>query len=373
MPSNRKKLLVGVFLIGGAILFALGLFLIGSSQGLFASHFTVYTGFNNLDTIVPGAKVRVSGMDAGQVAGIQVPKTPSAQFRLKLQIDQKFRRLIRKDSVATIETQGMVGNKYVNVKKGSAQSPEIAVGGMLPSQEPTGMGDLMREGGALAKTLQATVKDLRKRADQAIQNVASVAGNANGMIVSVRGDVKKIASNTAHLTGNANAIAAGIREGHGTAGKLLTDKTVASNVAATISQARQASQKVNTLISSVQQKDLPPLHKTIENTKDMTGQMDQAVGTFLAKGKKNGNTAVALRNTVHQAQRTMANLADDTEAIKNNFFFRGFFHRRGFYNLSVLTPSKYASSEFVKKPRARVWIAAAGLFTSGPKGRQTLS
>lgn len=373
MPSSKRKILVGAFLIGGAILFALGLFLIGSSQGLFASRFTVYTSFNNIDTLVPGAKVRVSGMDAGEVSGIQVPKTPSDKFRLKLDIDQKFHPIVRKDSVATIETQGMVGNKYVDVKKGSAQSPVLPSGGTLPGQEPTDLGDLMRQGGALVNTVQATIKDVQSRADLALQNIAKVAGNANGMISSMRPNVGKIASNAAQLTGNINAITSGIRQGHGAAGKLLTDKTVASNVAATISQARQATQKVNAMISGVQQNDLPVMRQTLENAKDITGQMNQAVGTFLAKGKKNENTAIALRDTVDQAHRTMANLADDTEAIKHNFFFRGFFHRRGVYSMDAFTRSKYDASRFVKKPRARIWIAAAGLFTPGSNGEQTLS
>lgn len=371
--SSKKKILVGIFIIGGIILFTVGLFFIGSSQQLFASQFTVYTTFDNLDTIQPGAKVRVSGMDAGTVGGIQIPESSSAPFRVKLEIDKKFHHLVRQDSVATIETAGMVGSKYVNVKKGSAQSPEIPAGGTLRGEEPVDIGDLMREGSGLVKTAENTMNDIRGKADQAIGNITKLAGNANGMIVSVRGNVKEIASNTAHLTGNANAIAAGIRQGHGAAGKLLTDPTVASNVAATISQAKETTQKVNAMVSSVQQQDLPAAHKTLENTQQMTGKLNQAVGTFLASGKKNGNTAVALRDTVQGAKRTMQNLADDTEAIKHNFLFRGFFKRRGFYSFDTLTPKKYASSRFVKKPQARVWVAAAGLFREGPKGKQQLT
>ncbi|MGH9771456.1 MAG: MlaD family protein [Candidatus Acidiferrales bacterium] len=371
--SSKKKILVGVFIIGGIILFTVGLYFIGSRQQLFASQFTVYTGFDNVDTIQSGAKVRVSGMDAGTVGGIQIPKSPSAQFRVKLEIDKKFHHLVRQDSVATIETAGMVGSKYVNVKKGSANSPEVAADGTLRGQEPVDLGDLMREGSGLVKTAQKTMNDIRGKADQAIGNITKLTGNANGMIVSVRGDVKKIASNTAHLTGNANAIAAGIRQGHGAAGKLLTDRTVASNVASTISQAKQTAQKVNAMASSIRQQDLPAVHKTLKNTQQMTGKLNQAVGTFLASGKKNENTAVALRDTVQGAKRSMQNLADDTEAIKHNFLFRGFFHRRGFYSFDTLTPKKYAFSRFVKKPRARVWIAAAGLFQKGPKGKQQLT
>ena len=375
-----KKTLVGVFLIGGAILFAVGLFLIGSRKQLFAHHFEIYTEFNKVDTLQPGAKVRVSGMDAGQVEDIQVPKTPASRFRLKLQVDEKFRPIIRNDSVASVETEGMVGNKYVDIGKGSDRSPECRPGGTLPSEEPFEMSDLMRQGSGFVKTTQATIQDIRGRADKAIDNITSLTGHADGVIVSVRGDVKRITSNGAHIAGNANEIVSGVREGRGVAGKLLSDDTVASNVATTISQAKQtsenaeqASQKVNTMLSEVRKTDLPDIHQTLQNTRDMTGQLNQAVGTFLSKGNRNENTAAALRDTVQGARQATTNLADDTEAIKHNFFLRGFFKRRGFYNLDQITPSKYASTRFVKKPRARVWIPSAGLFTAQPNGAQELT
>lgn len=375
-----KKIKVGIFLVGGIVLFCVGLFLIGSRRQLFTRHFVVYTEFNNIDTLQTGAKVRVSGMDAGEITGIQVPNGPSSQFRLKLKIDQKFHPIVREDSLASIETEGMVGNKFVNVKKGSDHSPECPGGCTLRSEEPVEMGELMREGSQLAKTMQTTIEDVRHRADSAIDHITSLAGHADQTIVAVSPDVEKIASNSVHMTNNANAIVAGIRHGHGAAGKLLTDETVASNVDTTIANAKQAtanleqtSRKVNTIVSDVQRTDLVEVHKTLENTQGMTQQLDQAVGTFLSPGNNNQSTAVALRGAVQGAQQTMTNLADDTEAVKHNFFLRGFFKRRGFYNLDTITPSKYASTEFVKKPHARIWIPAAGLFNVGPGGSQQLS
>jgi phospholipid/cholesterol/gamma-HCH transport system substrate-binding protein len=105
--SAKKRLFVGAFIIGGICLFGLGPFLIGSREQLFASHFHVYANFNSIDTLQSGATVRVSGMNAGQITAIQVPKNPSQGFRLTLQIDDKFRPIVRDDSVATIETSGM--------------------------------------------------------------------------------------------------------------------------------------------------------------------------------------------------------------------------------------------------------------------------
>jgi len=378
--SSKRKTIVGIFVVAGVLLFAVGLYLIGGRGQLFASKFHVYADFKNIDTLQTGARVRVSGMDAGQVTGIRVPKDPSERFRLALQIDDKFHPIVREDSVASIETSGMVGSKYVNVSIGSAKSPDCPPGATLPSQEASSLGALMQKGNELVASLQTTIKDVRTRADSALQNITSAAGNANGMIVSISGNVKRIASNGANLTNNANAILADIRQGHGTAGKLLTDRTVASNVETTVADAKQATanleqaaKKVDTIATNVEKQDLPDVQKTLANTQSMTSQLNKAVGTLFASKNENESTAVALRSTVHEAQQTMANLNDDTDAVKHNFFFRGFFHRRGFFDLQTLTPEEYPSTKFVKKPRDRVWLGSAGLFKVGVNGDQQIT
>lgn len=364
-----KPAKVGLFFVVGMALFCVGLFLIGSRSHLFGSHFVVYAQFNNVQSLTTGSTVRVGGMDAGQVAGIQVPKTAAGKFRLKLNVNQKFHPIVRKDSVATIETQGFVGNEFVNIRKGKPKSPECPAGCTLPSKEAVSMGQLMRQGKKLAKSIQGTIK----QADTAIENFSKVGKNANSMIVEMK-------PNITEMTRNANAILAGMRHGQGAAGKLLTDKKVASNVAATVANARKTSanfahtsQKINSMISGVRHNDMPQLYKTLANARQVTGRLNQAVGSFLGPKNQNKNTAVALRRTVHQAQEAASNVAGDTEALKTNFFLRGFFNRRGFYNLTTITPSKYSHSRFVKKPRSRVWIPASKLFKSDSKDAPELS
>jgi phospholipid/cholesterol/gamma-HCH transport system substrate-binding protein len=369
MPRNVK---VGVFIVGGIVLFCLGLFLIGSRTQLFGGHFTAYTEFNNIDTLTAGASVRVGGMDAGQIAQIDVPSGPNAKFRIKLEVDKKFAPIVRRDSEASIETQGMVGNIYINIAKGSANSPECK-GCTLPSQEPTSMGELFRKGNQLAGSLQSTITDIHHQTDALLKTINSAAGNANSMLAGMKPNVIGVSK-------NANAIVAGIRQGHGAAGKLLSDKAVASEVSTTVANASQASsnfkqtsQKINTMVATVQKSDLPKLNQTVTNAQAATQKVNQAMGTMLAKGTSGESTPEAIHNTIQQAQQTTANLADDTAAIKRNFFFRGFFKRRGFYNLATLTPSKYADTRFVKKPAARVWIPADGLFATGSNGKQQLT
>lgn len=364
---------VGVFIVGGILLFCLGVFLIGSKTQLFGSHFTAYVEFNNIDTLTKGASVRVGGMDAGQIADIKVPNAPNQKFLMKLEVDKDFRPIVRRDSMATIETQGMVGEIYINIAKGSVQSPECN-GCTLRSQEPVSMSSLFEKGDKLAGSLQSTVDDVHHRADMLLQTVNSAAGNVNSMLTEAK-------PNVVGVTKNANAIVAGIRQGHGAAGKLLTDKSVADNVTRTISNASQASanfnqtsQKVNTMMSTVQKSDLPKVNQTLANSQAASAKVNKALGTMLAKGKSGQSTSEAIHNTIQQAQQTTANLADDTAAIKHNFFFRGFFNRRGFYDLQSLSPSKYAQTRFVKNPTVRAWIPDDDEnFATGTDGTQQLT
>ena len=72
-----------------------------------------YTEFTNLSGLTTGAKVRVSGLDAGEVLTIDVPDSPAARFRLRFRIDAQLRALVRSDSVVTIDREGVVGGTSV--------------------------------------------------------------------------------------------------------------------------------------------------------------------------------------------------------------------------------------------------------------------
>jgi len=375
-----KNVKVGIFLVAGAILFGVGLFLIGNHNQVFSHHYDVYTEFEKVDIMQSGAMVRVSGMDAGSVSDIELPKQPSAKFRLKLSVDEKFKHIIRQDSLATIETEGMVGNKFVNLAKGTNQSPDCAPGCTLPSQEPFEITDLMRQGSGILKTAQDTISDIRTRADSTIANVNGTITHVDGTILAMRGNVERIAANGAQITDKVNGIASDVRAGRGTVGKLLTDPQMANNVEATIANAKQtsanlqqASTKADQIVTQFQKANIPQeVHATVANAKDMSQELKGALGDFLSS-PENHSAGEALRETIVEAHRATTNLASDTEAIKHNFFLRGFFHRRGYYNLTSFNRTKYASSKFVKHPAKRIWLRADGMFTNSSSGALELS
>lgn len=378
--SSKRKLLIGVFLIAGIALFSLGLFLIGSREQIFSHHFQIYTEMATMQTMQTGATVSVDGMNAGQVTAIRIPHSPSGKFRLTLEVDEKFHPIVREDSVASIETSGMVGSKFVDIAHGSDNSPEAPPNFTIPSKESSGMAQLMQQGNKIAQEVETTITDVRSQADATLASFTKTANHVDGIIVASRGNIEQIAANANHLTADAQDIASGIKQGQGAAGKLLVDPTVASNMESAIAEAKktsvnaeQASKKVDAMITSIQDKDLNGIHQTVQNIDNMTGQLNGAVGTFLSKGTTGEPTPVALRNTVQESQQAVTNLADDTEALKHNFFLRGFFHRRGYFNMSDLTPEKYAGTRFARKATVRAWVPSEGLFAATSNGQLELT
>src|SRR5688572_30383325 len=130
---NTRPAIVGAFVLGGILLFAVGLFLIGDRRMMFADTFEVYAEFAEIAALDNGAKVRVAGMDAGEVENIRVPVGPGGRFRVRMRVREDLHPLIRLDSVATIQNDGLVGNKFVQVESGTEQAAQVPDRGTIQS------------------------------------------------------------------------------------------------------------------------------------------------------------------------------------------------------------------------------------------------
>jgi phospholipid/cholesterol/gamma-HCH transport system substrate-binding protein len=86
----------------------------------FAKKFKIYTEFKKITGLQPGAIIRVSGAKAGAIKQIDPPSTPGGKFRVQLEITEDLHQLVRLDSVASIETEGLVGGSYLGVSAAPA-------------------------------------------------------------------------------------------------------------------------------------------------------------------------------------------------------------------------------------------------------------
>src|SRR6185369_12491662 len=125
MATPARLVGIGVFVLTGLCLFTVGLFMIGDRQMAFARKFTVYTEFKKITGLQPGGIVRVSGAKAGSITEIRPPATPNEKFRVKIELTEDLHQLVRTDSLATIETEGLVGGSYLGVGTGTEGAPPV--------------------------------------------------------------------------------------------------------------------------------------------------------------------------------------------------------------------------------------------------------
>jgi phospholipid/cholesterol/gamma-HCH transport system substrate-binding protein len=295
-------------------------------------------------------------MDAGVVLETRAPAQPDLRFRVKLRIQEDLHALVRADSVATIKTTGLSENSFVEVEKGSNQAPESAAGSTLLSQEPVDLADLMKQGSELMRSTRASIEDVRSNANRALQSASSAAAHTDHLVVAMSSNLKEIAASGRKTVNNVSDIVTQVKQGQGAVGKLLNDQNLANALEDTMSNAREsainlnhASRRANDAMADLEARDLlGRAEAVLENTRQATQQLNEAVTTSLASGPGE-NAAANLRQPIANARQSMSNLADDTEAIKHNFFLRGFFKKRGFFNLNQLTPEQYRSSKFLKR------------------------
>src|SRR5579863_4462335 len=157
---KNRDLSVGLFVIAGLLLFGAGMFLIGDRRQAFGRHVEYYSEFADVAALAKGAKVRVGGMDAGEVIDIGVPISPASRFRVRWRIEAALRGLVRADSLATIETEGVVGGTFLAVRPGSANSPESAALATIPSKEPIELSEILDRGTELLNDATAMLKDV---------------------------------------------------------------------------------------------------------------------------------------------------------------------------------------------------------------------
>jgi phospholipid/cholesterol/gamma-HCH transport system substrate-binding protein len=375
---------IGLFLTVGFGLFAVILFLIGNRYDIFGKHVDFYAEFSDISGLPRGAQVRVAGIEAGEVKAIEIPASPASKFRLKLQVRTNTRGIIRTDSLVTIRTEGIVGDKFIFIRQGTNTAAEAPDGATLPSKEPFDIGEALEKGSALLDkssklldNVQGSVTDLHGRLDVALDSVTKTVNHVDGLVEVVQPDIRKMAGNASQITDTINLIVSDLNAGNGPAGLLLKDEATRKQLQATLTNAQQAtanlsaaSARADQLIADVQSRDLAAKAQAIlENVQAMSEQLNQAIKGALGPDNMGEDGAANLRATLSSLNRGTANLAEDTEALKHEFFFRGFFKKRGFYNLEQLSSADYLNAcQRENACGSRTWLDAANLFDTGSNG-----
>jgi len=351
--NSRHAVAVGAFVIAGVLLFGAGLFLIGDRRMLFNRSFDVYAEFANVAGLEEGAKVRVAGIDAGEVDTIHVPPNPSARFRVEIRIREDLHQLIRVDSVASIQTDGLVGNKFVQVEAGTDQAEIVPSRGTIKSREPFEFSQMLERMNQTVELVSSTITDLKGGIDQALGAITDTATEAQDLMNDVGTDARAILASSQKVSENLNMIVANVREGKGTVGKLLADDSLYTSVKSIAADAEKA----------------------VASLRQASEEAKEAVADFRGENGPLKGVSGDLQQTLASARDAMADLEENTEALKHNFLFRGFFNNRGFFDLDDISVEQYRQGALATRDRRalRIWLSSDVLFEKDANGKERLS
>ena len=190
--KGTNKIVVGIFVGGCLLLFGIGLFLIGNSNQMFTKSFDVTADFAKITGIQNGGKVRVAGMDAGSVTAIEVPTNPAGKFRVHIRIIQKLHPIVCQDSVATIQTDGLLGNKFIQVDAGSPDVEMARNKSGIRSTEPFDWEDLMSQISTTVKQVNGILAGVKDEVNKTLEEVTNVVHSTDQLIKDVTPQVKGI-------------------------------------------------------------------------------------------------------------------------------------------------------------------------------------
>ena len=176
-----RQVKVGIFVIVGLALVMLSIFLIGTTKQLWEPKVDFKTAFQDVAGLKPGAPVRMGGLDIGQVTGVDHGSNSNdARIYVKLSIDKKEAPHIHVDSVASVTNKGLLGDRMIEISSGTPETPVLAPGSVIPSQEPM---DMFAAANKLAAQTQETIAKLEPLA-QALGDpkfAADVKGSAEDL------------------------------------------------------------------------------------------------------------------------------------------------------------------------------------------------
>ena len=238
---------LGAFIVATLAILVVGVFIVGGKQYLFSSTYQLKAQFDNVVGLDAGGDVRVGGVHSGTVRNIVLPHKPGEKVTVIMDVGRSTHEIIKQDSVATIETEGLLGNQFLAISFGSAGSGDVRDGDLIASEPPLEMSDLFQK-----------TSDILDSSQQAIKNAT-------------------------RATANLDSISAKIDRGEGTAGALVNDKALYTN-------------------------------------------LEQTTG--------------AMRDTMAQAQAGVTDFQENMEAMKHNFFLRGYFKSRGYEDSTELAKNE---------------------------------
>lgn len=243
----RKKayneLRAGAFVLAGVVVFTAAIFLLGQKSALFSRTTDLYVDFKDISGLVVGAPVRLSGLEIGSVGAISFPEDLARkEARVRLVVQTRYMDRIRKNSEAFIDSNGLLGDKVVNISMGDPKFASLQDGATLPA----------------GKTV--TFESLSTNIDKAIRSIVSITEAADSLLKD--GETSQLKEDVGRIAHSLANVLSEVEKGHGLAHRVLYDKQSSADFGTLLSEsrrfaekARRATERVEAVLAEVETGD----------------------------------------------------------------------------------------------------------------------
>jgi len=313
--DTSQNIRLGLFVIIGSILLVLTVYFIGSKKDLFQDTSKISSVFKNVNGLQIGNNVRLSGVNVGTVRGIKI--LTDTAIVVDMLIDENTVHLIKKNSIASISSDGLVGSMMVDILPGKEPSDEIIKpGDTIKSISRIPMSEMLNTLRNTNKNAALLTKDLLK--------ITNAINNGEGLMGALLKDdkltenIKQTFSNLEQTSKNANRainrlnkILDDVNLKEGVAGVLLSDTTSANNMRGVFVSLEKSAQDIDSMTTN--------LNQFSADLKNSEGALNFVL---------NDTTFVkTLDSTIQNSQDASAKFNEIMDALKQSFLFRGYFRK----------------------------------------------
>jgi phospholipid/cholesterol/gamma-HCH transport system substrate-binding protein len=312
--TASQKIRLGLFVIIGLTLFVLTIYFIGSKQQMFGKTETLTAVFNNVAGLQLGNNVRYSGINVGTVRGIEIVN--DSTITVEMQIDKTILPHIKKNAVATLGSDGLVGSVIINIIPGKGEALPIQPGDIIKSNNRIRTDDMLSTLNVTNENAAQLTADLLKITND-INNGKGTIGvllrdsaMANDLKATIH-NLKITSEKTSKTMDNLNRQIAGLDNKDNVIG-VLKDTVVGNKIRHIVTNLDSSSQEITKVVAN--------LNTTISNAKDGKGAIN-----YLSNNPKLVKQIDSTMTNINQASQK---LNENLEALKSNFLFRAYFKKQ---------------------------------------------
>ena len=312
---NNVKL--GIFVIAGLLFLVLLLYMIGKNQNLFSSNYILKARFENVQGLKPGNNVRYSGIEVGTVKKIKFLN--DTLIEVSMLIDTKMKGIIRKNAVASIGTDGFVGNKVLNISAGKQSAGAAEEDDVLLTKKPIDTDEMLRtldktnnDIAIIAESLKTTVDNINS--SDALWKILNEKTLPDNIRTSVN-NIKLATARAANMVNDLQEIVTDVKNGKGSLGAILTDSAYAINLKEAVQKIKSVGENADTLAEEI--------HQVVKSVKNDLDNGKGVMNTLL----KDSSVVNKLHQSLDNIEKGTDAFNQDMEALKHNILLRGYFKR----------------------------------------------